>query len=806
LKASQVAWKFRELLRAKPEWFVLEVGGMARRVLAAIGVLGLVASLGAVSGGLASPAWAQVPEVVHASDFEDGTTQGWFRRGTAVLEASDAQANTGTFSLLTTGRTAGWHGPAFDGLGFLQPRGVYRFDAHVRLLEGDPTAPIQLTMQFIPESTGQTNWTQIASAPAVTDQAWVALSGEWSPPESGFEMQFYLESADPTVSYYMDDVTVTLVEPPPDTELPPEETGSVDFGTDLQHIDGFGFAQAFQRAAAMNGLFGLTEEHQQEVLDLLLNPETGAGFSILRLGIGSSADDPYDLMKSIQPQDPGGPDAEPQYEWDGYDGGQVWLARHAQQYGVERFVADAWSAPGYMKTNGDDANGGVLCGLPGTDCGEDWRQAYANYLLQYVSFYADEGIEITDLGFTNEPDLTTSYASMRFDGEQAVDFINVIGPTIAASNPDLNLVCCDAAGWNEQAGYTEAIEADPQTAQWVDVHTGHSYVSRARGPLPTEAPAWMSEYALPSGTWVEAWDGGPSSGLALANDIHDTLTLAEVNAYISWFGASLGGTAAPIQLDGPDYHVSTRLLATAAYSRFIRPDAFRVPAETTGQLMKISAFRNADGSKVVNILNNRESEVSLDLALAAGLPAATHLVTYRTDEEHSLARVGESTLTGPQATVDLPPRSLTTLVLEDCTTAVTGTHVGRLTVSSGATCLADGARVVGPVSVSAGAGLVATGATVLGPVTATNATTLRLVDIVAGSVSVSGVTDLVRISGSRITGPVTVDGADTGFAPVVVSGNTVRGPLSCDGNTPAPVNEGIPNTTTGPTMGQCRGL
>jgi glucosylceramidase len=778
---------------------------MARRLLAAVGVLGLAVSIGA-SGGVASPASAQGPEVVHSSDFDDGTTQGWFRRGTAVLAASDAQAHTGTHSLLTTGRTDVWHGPAFDGLGFLQPRGVYRFEAQVRILEGDPVVPIQMTMQFVPESTGQRGWTQIASAPAVTDQAWVALSGQWSPPESGFEMQFYLESSDPTVSYYVDDVVVTMVEPPPDVELPPEETATVDFGTDLQHIDGFGFAQAFQRAAAMNGLFGLTEENQQQVLDLLLNPETGAGFSILRLGIGSSAENPYDLMKSIQPQDPGGPDAQPQYEWDGYDGGQVWLARHAQGYGVERFYADAWSAPGYMKTNGNDANGGMLCGVPGADCGgDDWRQAYANYLLQYVDFYAGEGIEITDLGFTNEPDLTVSYASMRFTPEQAIDFINLLGPTIAATNPDLNLVCCDLAGWNQQVPYSQAIEADPQASSWVDIHSGHSYVSPARSPLPTGAPAWMSEWALPGGTWVEAWDGSPVSGLALANDIHDTLTQAEVNAYITWFGASLGGTAAPIQLDGPDFHISKRLYATAAYSRFVRPDAFRVPAQTSGQLMKISAFRNADGSKVVNILNNRESAVSLDLALA-GVPAAS-VVTYRTDEEHSLARVGESTLTSPQVAVDLPPRSLTTLVLSDCTTTVTGTHVGRLAVSSGVTCLAGGARVIGPVSVGAGASLVATGATVLGPVAATGAATVRLVDAdLIGPVTVAAATELVRISGSRIIGPLTVDGAGTGFAPVVVSGNMVRGPLSCDGNSPAPVNEGVPNTVTGPAKGQCRDL
>src|SRR5690606_5035834 len=132
---------------------------------------------------------------------------------------------------------------------------------------------------------------------------------------------------------------------------------------------------------------------------------------------GSSSDEVYDHMRSIQPEDPGGPDAEPQYVWDGYDGGQVWLAQQAQAYGVERFYADAWSAPGYMKTNGDNANGGELCGLPGTDCEEDWRQAYADYLVQYAKFYEQEGVEITDIGFTNEPDYTTSYASMRFDYE-----------------------------------------------------------------------------------------------------------------------------------------------------------------------------------------------------------------------------------------------------------------------------------------------------------------------------------------------------------------------------------------------------
>ena len=49
-----------------------------------------------------------------------------------------------------------------------------------------------------------------------------------------------------------------------------------------------------------------------------------------------------------------------------------------------------------MKTNNNENNGGTLCGVPGASCSSgDWRQAYANYLLAYVDFYAQAGVNIT---------------------------------------------------------------------------------------------------------------------------------------------------------------------------------------------------------------------------------------------------------------------------------------------------------------------------------------------------------------------------------------------------------------------------
>jgi len=160
-------------------------------------------------------------------------------------------------------------------------------------------------------------------------------------------------------------------------------TITVDLTKTYQKIDGFGTSQAFQRAVQMSKL---PEAEQRRALDLLFSTTNGAGLSILRNGIGSSPDMSSDHMVSIAPKSPGSPDKPLNYTWDGSDNKQLWVSQEAvHTYGVKTIYADAWSAPGYMKTNGNDANGGTLCGLSGAKCSSgDWRQAYADYLVKSV--------------------------------------------------------------------------------------------------------------------------------------------------------------------------------------------------------------------------------------------------------------------------------------------------------------------------------------------------------------------------------------------------------------------------------------
>lgn len=64
--------------------------------------------------------------------------------------------------------------------------------------------------------------------------------------------------------------------------------------------------------------------------------------------------------------------------------------------------------------------------------------------MQHARFCAQEGVRITDIGFTNEPDLATSYASMRLTPAQAAELAETVGPVVTSAG--IGLVCCDVSG------------------------------------------------------------------------------------------------------------------------------------------------------------------------------------------------------------------------------------------------------------------------------------------------------------------------------------------------------------------------
>ncbi|WP_158299949.1 endo-1,4-beta-xylanase [Glycomyces paridis] len=167
-----------------------------RTLAAGTGAL-LLASL-----AFAQPAAAQ--DVVHTSDFEDGTVGAWAPRGPVTLAVEDG-------ALLTTGRSADWHGPSFDLTGLVAPGGLYEIALKVRF--ADDSAGELLTATVQREDAAGTSYDSVVyQAPASTE--WTELSGQYSIASPADALTFYVESPTVDASYLIDDFTVTELTPP----------------------------------------------------------------------------------------------------------------------------------------------------------------------------------------------------------------------------------------------------------------------------------------------------------------------------------------------------------------------------------------------------------------------------------------------------------------------------------------------------------------------------------------------------------------------------------------------------------------
>jgi O-glycosyl hydrolase len=442
---------------------------------------------------------------------------------------------------------------------------------------------------------------------------------------------------------------------PPASAAP---TISIDGATKYQTIDGFGISEAFGQADSIRNLSGTA---QKQALDLLFNTSTGAGFSILRSLIPSGSD-------SIEPNSPGSPTANPTYVWnansDSTAQGQLWLAKQAKTYGVSNFYQDAWSAPGYMKTNGSNVNGGSLCGTPGASCSSgDWRQAYANYLTQYAKFWSAAGLTPSAVDFVNEPSLTTTYDSMLANSSQAASFLSVFGPTMKASGLSTKVACCDTLGFNVLPGYVSAVQGNSTANAGVGLFTSHGYSGAPTSVINTGGrPVWESEWSINGSNWDTGWDDGTAdSGYSWAQNVQTGMTGANLSAFLYWWGISnTSHDSSLIGLSGSTLTPSKRYYALANYSRFIRPGAVRIGATSGASGLSVSAYRNSDGSVILVALNSAGSATSATYSLANTGTATGTATPYLTNASSSTAAQAGIALSGGTFTATVPARSLVT--------------------------------------------------------------------------------------------------------------------------------------------------
>lgn len=159
-----------------------------------------------VSAGL--PAEAQ--NLLTNPGFEQGSTNGWFPFGPVVLSATSAQARSGTWSGLVSGRTAPWNGAGQNIAGLVTQGEVYRVQGWVRLANAS-SDNVQLTIKQI-DGAGEV-YTAIDAGTA-DDQGWFRLSGSYTVQITGTltTLEMYFEGPAAGVEFYVDDARLEAVD------------------------------------------------------------------------------------------------------------------------------------------------------------------------------------------------------------------------------------------------------------------------------------------------------------------------------------------------------------------------------------------------------------------------------------------------------------------------------------------------------------------------------------------------------------------------------------------------------------------
>jgi O-glycosyl hydrolase len=468
-----------------------------------------------------------------------------------------------------------------------------------------------------------------------------------------------------------------------------QDSATISGGSTFQTMTGFGASEGFGQAAT---IMSASASAQQQALNFLFSPTSGAGLTILRNEISA---DPGD---TIEPNAPSSPSATPTYvplSSINSDQGQLWLAQTIKaDYGVTNVFADAWSAPPFMKVNDSVDNGGALCGVPGATCSSgDWRQAYANYLKQYAADYSAAGVPLSYIGPENEANFAPSnYDGMTLTPAQTANLLDVLGPTMASSGLSTQVECCATEGWDFAQQYAAAIEADSTANADTKVFTSHGYTEAPTTPLSGwTKPAWETEWSTFE-SWDPAWDDGTdASGLTWAQHIFTGIDSSNLSAFLYWWGSSTpsgnGDNESLIQINGSTVTPSGRLWAFANFSRFVRPGAVRIGATTSDGNLTLDAFKNTNNTVTVEALNTGTSGDAVTFSLSGtGVANGATVTPYLTNSSSDVAAQAATTVSGGAFTYTLPARSLVTFQIPASSSGgntVTVTNPGNQTATVG---------------------------------------------------------------------------------------------------------------------------
>ena len=324
-------------------------------------------------------------------------------------------------------------------------------------------------------------------------------------------------------------------------------------------------------------------------------------------------------------------------------------ARKAQDMGVLIF-ASPWNAPRDLLIPGAERD---------TVATEKYAE-YAAHLEGFNQFMRDNGVELYAISVQNEPDYAYDWTGWSPEG--MVKFMRENAPTIST-----RVMAPESFQFRREI--SDPILMDSVAASHTDIIGGHIYgggLSRYPLALDMGKEVWMTEH------YVDSQDSGNQWHHAMDTAIEmQRVMSADMSAYVWWYLVRYYGPIADGEtpfIDATQYfgakgEVTKKGYVMSQFSRFVRPDFYRVNTSPHGHFSRVNVTAYKDSTQIVVVatndnLNPREVTISLEDARAG------QFARYVTSSTQNVERLEDVPVVDNTMVVTLEPGSITTFVSE----------------------------------------------------------------------------------------------------------------------------------------------
>lgn len=376
----------------------------------------------------------------------------------------------------------------------------------------------------------------------------------------------------------------------------------------FQEMDGFGFTLTGGSALHINNM---SPSQRAELLNELFNPDI-MGISYLRVSIGASDLDATPFSYNDMPS------GQTDINLDNFS-----IANDEQNLIPVlneiltinpniKIMGSPWSAPSWMKTNNNSIGGSLK---------QEYFEVYANYFVNYIQAYADQGIPISAITVQNEPLHDGNNPSMYMESLDQLNFIkNHLGPAFEMANIQTKIII-----WDHNADniiYAKSILDDPVANAYVDGSAFHLYNGSINN-LSSLHNAHPNKNLYFTEQWVGVNSEFDDNLRWHMKELIIGATRNWCKTVLEWNLASnsslqphtdggctecLGG----LTIDGNNVQRNVGYYVIAHASKFVKPGSKRIQSNYSSDLPNV-AFETPEGNIVVIVLNNSNIDISFNI-------------------------------------------------------------------------------------------------------------------------------------------------------------------------------------------------